>query len=160
MPLRLNVGVTKKLGLPAYSSIGASCNLEVELESNLLRDPAKFHDQARDAFVAARQAVDDELARLQAQGEAGAAHGAVTMNGHRNGVHAGNGQHAPRPEAHQARPGKPATANQVRAIVSIARKQHADLDGLLCDLGVTRAEELSIAEASKLIDQLKAAGQA
>jgi hypothetical protein len=31
MPLRLNVGVSRKLGLPAYSSIGASCNLEAVL---------------------------------------------------------------------------------------------------------------------------------
>jgi hypothetical protein len=59
-----------------------------------------------------------------------------------------------------ARPGKPATASQVRAIVSIARRQGADLDGLLCDLGVTRPEELTLADASTLIDQLKAAAQA
>ena len=38
MPLRLDVGVSKKLGLPAYSSIGASCNLEVELDDGLLCD--------------------------------------------------------------------------------------------------------------------------
>ena len=48
----------------------------------------------------------------------------------------------------------------MRAFVSIARRQRADLDGLLCDHGVTRPEELSLADASKLIDQLKAAGLA
>jgi hypothetical protein len=160
MPLRLNVGVSKKLGLPGYSSIGATCNLEFELESNLLRDLASFHGQVRDAFVAAQRAVDDELARLQIPGEPGETRGALAANGHRNGVHAGNGHPAPRPEVHPARTGKPATPSQVRAIVSIARKQHADLDGLLCDLGVTRPEELTLADASKLIDQLKAAAQA
>ena len=67
MPLRLNVGVSKKLGLPAYSSIGASCNLEVELETGLLRDLAGFRDRVQGAFLAAQQAVDDELARLQAR---------------------------------------------------------------------------------------------
>ena len=46
MPLRLNVGVSKKLGLPGYSSIGASCNLEVELENGLLLDPAGFRDRS------------------------------------------------------------------------------------------------------------------
>jgi hypothetical protein len=56
--------------------------------------------------------------------------------------------------------GKPATASQVKAIFSIARRQHADLDGLLCDLGVTRLEDLSLVEASKPIDQLKAAAGA
>ncbi len=67
MPLRLNVGVSKKLALPAYSSIGASCNLEVELENSLLRDPAGSRDQVQGAFLAARRAVDDELSRLQAR---------------------------------------------------------------------------------------------
>jgi hypothetical protein len=160
MPLKLNVGVSKKLGLPAYSSIGASCNLEVELDNGLLLDPAGFRDRARGAFLAAEQAVDDELARLQAHGEPGEARGATPTNGRRNGVLAGDGLPALRPEARPARTGKPATASQVRAIVSIARRQRADLDGLLCDLGVTRPEELTLADASGLIDQLKAAATA
>jgi hypothetical protein len=172
MPLRLNVGVSKKLGLPAYSSIGASCHLELELESNLLRDPASFRDQVEGAFVAARQAVDDELARLRAQAGAGEVREPGEGNGRRDGIHAGNGSHAsnglpagngspaPRPVSHHGRASKPATPSQVRAIVSIARRQRADLDGLLCDHGVARPEELSLADASKLIDQLKAAAEA
>lgn len=159
MPLRLNVGVSKKLGLPAYSSIGASCNLEVELDQGLLRDDlAGFHEQVRDAFVAARQAVNDELARLQSQAQAGPVENRVTpaANGHNNGVHASNNSPIPRLEVHQGRVARPATPSQVRAILSIARRQHTDLDGLLCELGVTRPEELSLAEASRLIDQLKA----
>jgi hypothetical protein len=172
MPLRLNVGVTKKLGLPAYSSIGASCNLELELENGLLRDPAGFRDQVEGAFLAARQAVDDELARLQARAGASEVREAGDGHGHRddghtgngshdgNGARAGNGSPAPRPVAHHGRAGKPATPSQVRAIVSIARRQRADLDGLLCDHGVTRPEALLLADASRLIDQLKAAAEA
>jgi hypothetical protein len=160
MPLRLNVGVSKKLGLPAYSSVGASCNLDLELENGILRDPAGFRDQVQGAFLAAQRAVDDELARLQTGGDPGETREALAINGHRNGVHATNGRPAARPEVHHGRVGKPATASQVRAIVSIARRQHADLDGLLCDLGVTRPEELSLADASRLIDQLKASAQA
>ena len=171
MPLKLNVGVSRKLGLPAYSSIGASCHLELDLESNLIRDPDGFHAEVRDAFVAARRAVEDELARLRAQaevGETGEAYSAIagsrpehgqthdghpTSDAHRNGV-AARGNAPARP---LARPGKPATANQVRAIVTIARRQRSDLEGLLGDLGVARAEDLSLVEASTLIDQLKAA---
>jgi hypothetical protein len=160
MPLRLNVGISKKLGLPAYSSVGASCNLDLELENGVLRDPAGFRDQVRGAFLAAQEAVDDELARLQAGGEPIEAREDTVINGHSNGVHAGNGKPAHRLEAQHPRVGKPATPSQVRAILSIARRQNADLDGLLCDLGVTHPEELSLAEASRLIDQLKAAAGA
>ncbi len=172
MPLRLNVGVTRKLGLPAYSSIGASCSLDLEVDSGLLRDLPGFHAQVRDAFVAAQRAVDDELARLQAQPPLGEIPETVASNGRGAGVHAGDGAPAgigaqaahgsrlPAPQAGQARPGKPATTGQVRAIVAIARRQRADLDGLLCDHGVTRPEELSLADASRMIDQLKAASNA
>jgi hypothetical protein len=53
-----------------------------------------------------------------------------------------------------------ATANQVRAIETIARRQHADLEGLLRDgYGVAGPEELSLADASRLIDELKAAAE-
>ena len=110
MPLKLNVGVSKKLGLPAYSSIGATCNLEVELDNGLLLDPAAFRDRVRGAFLAAEQAVDDELARLQAHGEPGETREATPTNGRRNGVHAGNGLPAVRLAARPARVGKPATA--------------------------------------------------
>jgi hypothetical protein len=160
MPMRLNVGVSKKLGLPAYSSVGASCNLDLEIENGLLRDPAGFRDQVRDAFDAAQQAVDDELARLQGGGEPAKTRADLASNGHHNGVLATNGKPAARLATYSGQVGKPATPSQVRAILSIARRRHSDLDGLLDDLGVARPEELSLAEASRLIDQLKAAAGA
>ena len=36
MPMKLNVGVSRKVGLPDYGSVGASCNLELELDSGML----------------------------------------------------------------------------------------------------------------------------
>jgi hypothetical protein len=111
MPLRLNVGVSKKLGLPAYSSIGASCNLDLELENGLLRDPAGFRDQVQGAFLAARRAVDDELARLQDQGDSGETREVPAINGHPNGAPATNGKPVARLELRHGRAGKPATAN-------------------------------------------------
>jgi len=168
MPLRLNVGVSKKLGLPEFSSIGASCNLELEVDPMLIHhDLEGLHAQIRGAFVAARQAVDDELARLQAQATTSPPFHAVpaTGTGHRNGSETPpNGSTAtskgtPSRTNGAGRPPKPATAKQVRAIVTIARRQHADLEGLLRDeYGVTRPEDLSLADASRFIDQLKAAG--
>ena len=72
MPLKLNVGVSRKVGLPDYGSVGAVCNLEMELDAGLLEhDLDGFHARIRDAYVAAHQAVHDELARLQAPVNAG-----------------------------------------------------------------------------------------
>ncbi|WP_406696357.1 hypothetical protein V5E97_35730 [Singulisphaera sp. Ch08] len=162
MPLRLNVGVSKKLGLPEYSSIGASCNLELELESGLLQnDLDGLHAQIRGAYVAANQAVNDELNRLQALPVRPSLTAEVTTsgNGHSNGtvVHT-NGTPTRRNGVH-ARASKPATTGQVKAIYAIARAQRADLEGLLRDeYAVDRPEDLSLADASKMIDQLKVAG--
>jgi hypothetical protein len=156
VPLKLNVGVSRKVGLPDYGSIGASCNVEVEVESTLLeRDLDAFHARVRDAYVAVHQAVHDELTRLQAPVEPPARSAPNGYSGG-NGHASGNG-HAERPAAGRSRPRRPATENQVRAIRSIASRQHADLDGLLRDYGVGRPEDLSIKQASELIDALKTA---
>ena len=64
MPLKVNVGITKKLGLPNYGSAGASCHLEFELDTGqILHDPAGLHRKLESAYDACRQAVQEELGR-------------------------------------------------------------------------------------------------
>ena len=157
MALKLNVGVSRKVGLPDYGSVGASCNLELEVEVGLLeRDLDAFHVRVRDAYVAAHQAVHDELARLQAPVGAPGEPAAPPRH-HASDGHPGGNGHADRPPAGRPRPRRPATDKQVRAIRTIAGRQHADLDGLLRGYGVDRPEDLSLRQASELIDALKTA---
>jgi hypothetical protein len=163
VPLKLNVGVSRKVGLPDYGSVGASCNLELELDANLIeRDLDGFHAQVRGAYVAAQQAVHDELSRLNAANAPSRELPAPAPEPPQrpaNGQTTGNGQ-GHRPPAGRSRTDKPATENQIKALRAIARRQNADLDGLIRDdYGVERPEDLTLRQASALIDMLKTAGR-
>ena len=100
--LKLNVGISKKIGLPDYGSLGTTCNVEVEVDGRLIFDDLDgFHQKVRQAYVACAQAVNDELARQQGsasdtanQMPAASSHGDTTPaaangNGHRNGANSG-----------------------------------------------------------------------
>jgi len=161
MPLKLNVGVSRKVGLPDYSSVGASCNLELELDTALLeKDLDGLHARIREAYVAAHKAVHDELARLHAlrtdAPERGRelVHSAVSP---RNGYGTSNGSNErTKFQGDRFRNLKPATQNQVRALLAICRKQDTELVGLLRhEYEVERPEDLTIRQASELIDLLK-----
>jgi hypothetical protein len=94
MPIKLNVGVCRKIGQPDYGSLGATCNVEVELSSSLLRDDLEgFHRQVRAAYDACRQAVNDELAGSGTTGPpASNQPPPESTAGHHNGnSHNGNG---------------------------------------------------------------------
>lgn len=91
MALVVNVGISKKIGLPDYGSLGASCNVQFECESGALQtDPAAFHQQVRNAYAAVGKAVTDELARQQGGQQAAQATSASPATNGRNG-HNGHG---------------------------------------------------------------------
>jgi len=155
MPLTLNVGLSKKIGQANYGSVGASCNVEIELDPMLLRDDLDgFHAQVRNAYAACRQAVQDELSRHEA--------GEVPTEP----VNETNTSAAPtaRPSATNGRHGNgsshTASSKQLDYITQLARQ--------IRGLGIRRVESLAqkmfgkplagltSLDASGLIDTLKA----
>jgi len=156
MPLKLNVGLIKKVGLPNYSSLGASCQLEIELDSRLLEDhPEGFQERARQAFAACEQSVEEELSRRSKDRSA-----EVEGEADGNGVLAnGQGHVLPPGAVRPVNERRPATEAQIRALQSIAVRWQLDLAReLQSRLGMERLEELSVREASRLIDELNQFG--
>ena len=70
MGIKLNLGISKKIGLPDYGSAGSQCNLEIELDSSALDRPEEFHRRVQEAYAACRSAVEDELGNHRANNTA------------------------------------------------------------------------------------------
>lgn len=159
MPLKVNIGLSKKIGLPDYGSLGASCHVEYEADASLLHtDLEGFHRQVKNAFIACRQAVQDELHRHQAA-EAAAqpppANGKQSNAQPRNNGHA-NGQS--NGSNHRRTNGRKATASQVRALEAIGNRLQLDLQRWLHEkYGLRVATDLTVTEASAAIDELNSA---
>ena len=49
--IKLNAGFSRKVGEANYSSRGASVNVDLELESALIREPEKLHEKIRVLFA-------------------------------------------------------------------------------------------------------------
>ncbi len=103
MPLKLTAGVSKKLGLPGYSSVGAICHVELELDSGLIQEaPEVFRAQVREVYAQCAESVDEELARHQAvPNQAGSAAKLITT-----GIAAGNSSGPASPNGNCHPPGR------------------------------------------------------
>lgn len=159
MPLTLNVGLSKKVGQPDYGSLGASCNVEVELVSSLLQnDLETFHRHVKNAYVACAQAVNDELARHQRSGAEASrpaeAFVAKPANGNGRSHGAGNGT------SNGAGQNNRASDKQLDYVHQLAGQIKGlgvrKLDQLAQRMHRKSLAELTSLEASGLIDTLKA----
>jgi hypothetical protein len=147
MPLKANVGLSRKVADNNYGSRGASINIELELDSSLIGEPAKFQDRIRQVYALARTALNEEL---NGNGHANAPTNGVGSAA--NGSANGNGASGQRP--------RPATQSQLKALHAIARSQRLDLAQYLTQHHrVNRPEDLDIKAASKVIDALKSNSQ-
>ncbi len=139
--LRLNVGFNRKAGEANYGSRGASVNLELELDSGLVADPDRLKDRIRFLFGLAKASVEEELTCHATNVQSVAP---VTTNGN------GHANSHPRDSTRRA------TASQVRALHAIAKRKNLDATNLVqARYGVDTPEDLSITDASELIDSLK-----
>ena len=164
MPLKLNVGLSKKIGQPDFGSLGASCHVEVELESSLLQtDLDAFQERAQRAFAACCQAVNDELARHRGNDEGHEVQRQVptrTANENAGRGHPGNGHSVSGNGASKGSPIHRASAKQL----GFAEKLADEIDGLGTRRLETLAQKLygkslsglSSLDASGLLDTLKA----
>ena len=148
MALKLNVGISKKIGQPNFGSLGASCHVEVELDPSLIfNDVPALHSRIKQAYTACRQAVHDELTRSQAMADEqtsnGQADAPATVIGSTNGT---NGQHASRKQIDYAK--------QLAAqILGLGFRR---LETLSNHMFGKPLADLSSLEASRLINTLKA----
>ncbi len=173
MPMKVQLGLAKKIGQPDYGSLGASCNIELELDGGLLfNDLDGLQQKVRAAYTVCRQAVDDELAsQTGSSSSALNSHGADHVSTHTNGRDHSDGDTAARgnpnrdcggangsQNGHQSNGNRrAATSAQVRALHSIATRQNFNLTDLIRErFHIFKAEELSLREASQLIDELNA----
>jgi hypothetical protein len=145
--LRLIVGVSRKLGLPSYSSAGSSCQIEVELPSGLLEEnPQKFRDEVRRAYAAAHQAVDDDLAPWKSLSDGTPACRQSEISSFEGGS---------RFAKENSRQTRRATDRQLHTLATLAKRRQLDIDELVFSLGVDGSERLSVAQASVLIGRLQ-----
>ena len=129
--ITLNAGLSRKVGEPNYGSRGATVNLQLEVESSLVNDPEALMSRIRRLFQLARQAVDEELTQ-NAQNTPTQSQGAGQGNGYR-----------------------PATTAQLRAIRALANRLGITPENVRPHT-ITNLDQLSLQEASTLIDELKA----
>jgi hypothetical protein len=171
--LKLHAGVSKKVGLPGFSSASASCTIEAELDSSLLNDTDGFQVVVKRAYQSCEKAVQDQIDRLTGTGthdiEPGIRESQAQTVAHEiidvqtspavRGSAVSRVQ-APRNQSQSQPSPRPATASQVKAIRAIASRRRIDLVGLLRDrFGLQTADELGIRDASNLIDELKSDDQ-
>ncbi len=148
MGIKLNVGISKKIGLPDYGSAGSQCNLEIKLDSSALDHPEEFHRRVREAYAACRSAVEDELGNHRARANRDTRPTTAPKTEYRNSTP---------PERNENR--FPVSAKQLDFIGKLSKGikglSARKLDEYCQHTFGKISTELSSQEASKLIESLK-----
>ena len=131
--IKLNAGVSRKVGEPNYGSRGASVNVELELESSVVNDTEALYEKIRRLFALAKRSVDEELGISTS----------VPSNGGETSSAPSNGET------------RAATEKQKHAIAAICNENGFDGDQEAMGLFGRPVNQLTLSEASQLIDRLK-----
>lgn len=153
--LKINIGFNRKVGEANFSSRGASVNLEIEVESGLVRQPDALQSKIDYMFNLAKASVD---AQLNGGGESpqAAPAGARSRAGNGGTNENGNGSHttAGTNGSHRASEKQISYVNQLaRSIRGLGVRR---LDSLTGKMFGKPLADLTSLDASTLIDTLKA----
>jgi len=164
MPLSINIGLSRKASKD-YQSSGVSINVTAELDATLLTKPDELQQQIAGLYSEAEAALERQAEKLtpvqQPNRTNGSSNGNGTghrYNGRTNGNNGGyvNGRNT-NGNGNGARRGgnAPATTSQRRAIDAIAARVNADPQVEAREIIGTELDDLSLRQASDLIDHLK-----
>lgn len=127
--IRVQAGITRKRGLPRFSSAQASCAIDAEVEGLWPQEPERLSEAIRGLYRLCEAAVEEELDRIE---------------------HASERAELP--------PERPASQAQLRLIQSLARRKRIDLAEFLTrHVRAAQPATLSCVEASRAIDLLASA---
>ena len=146
--IKLNVGACRKVSDNHYGSRGGNVNIELELDSSLALDSQKLRDHIRKLFDLANASLEEELQGTTepASVEDSHHHDGANLNG--NG--AGN--------AVTVAPVRFATEKQLALIQGLIRKSKIPYQPLLGECKVGSFNELTVQQASRMIETLKGGG--
>ena len=147
--IRLNVGASRKVSDNHYGSKGGNVNIELELDSSLALDSTKLRDHIRKLFDLANASLSEELQS--------------------------NNEHVSVEDSHQQRDGanlngngasnavsvptvRYASEKQLALIQGLLRKSKVPYQPLLGECKVGSFNELTVQQASRMIESLKAGG--
>jgi len=155
MPLSINVGLSRKASKD-YQSTGFSINVTAELDQSLLAKPDELQHQIDALYDHAQAALDRQAGVEQTPHtptpRTNGRYGRPSTNGNGNGGRGyqnGNGSNGGRGG------GGPATDSQRRAINAIATRLNVDPHQEAHDIIGADLNQLTIRQASDLIDHLK-----
>ena len=147
--IKLNVGACRKVSDNHYGSKGGNVNIELELDSSLALDSQKLRDHIRKLFDLANASLEEEL---QANNEPAC----VEESHHQRNDDSFNGNGAG--HAVTAAPVRYASEKQLALIQGLLRKSKIPYQPLLGECKVGSFNELTVQQASRMIESLKAGG--